>query len=331
MTNPDELDHGASRGGVATNRGAEALRRLADTKLAVDAALPVRIIRPTDDARDDVVVHFQHDSEEGWSVFGDVTRGPQGLVISRLQISPPHGSSGVTAGLLRKIPVGEILTAVRTKAAWEAAQRAGTRAVLGQEAVPGVFAEGDEEVQRRSGRAPLAQDLLRKVAMAYIDENAPGKPSGAMKRIAEEFGKPEQTVRNWVARARRDGWLGPSVKGRTGAEAGPKLLGWVAAAMNNETDALKEAAAIAAAYEVEDLATIEAAVRAYGDIGERDLSHRMGLPPLQAAVLAQVLFGQRLSAEIARRVSVSGTSDEAAFGSVATEMRAAYEDAPTDL
>lgn len=186
----------------------------------------MRIFETNEDSKPDVVAHFSYEPpNESWSVFGDVMRGSRGLVLSRLEITPSPSSSGVTAGLLRKIPVGEILASVRTKAAWEAAQKAGTRVLLGEEPIAGVFREGDETKPRRSGRAPLTQELLRDVAVAYIEENAPGKPAGAMKRIAERFGKPEETMRNWVTRARRDGWLGPSVKGRAGAEPGPRLAG----------------------------------------------------------------------------------------------------------
>ncbi|AWT47581.1 hypothetical protein HXP45_26800 [Streptomyces actuosus] len=54
-------------------------------------------------------------------------------------------------------------------------------------------------------------------------ETAPGKPQGATRRLSEAYGRPEQTVRTWIARARKEGWLGPSAKGRAGAEPGPRL------------------------------------------------------------------------------------------------------------
>lgn len=220
---------------------AVALRRAADARDAVNAALPVRIFETNEDSKPEVVAHFSYsEASELWTVFGDVKRGAHGLVISRLEITPEASSSGVTAGLLRKIPVGEILASIRTKAAWEAAQKANTRALLGEEPIAGVFHEGDETRARRSGRAPLTQELLRDVAVAYIEENAPGRPAGAMRRIAERFGKPEETVRNWVTRARRDGWLGPSVKGRAGAEPGPRLAGvdWMSLRAAEDTESV---------------------------------------------------------------------------------------------
>ena len=134
------------------------------------------------------------------------------MAISRLEVRPIEGGSGVTAGMLRSIPVGAIL----------AAHYADLAAVAAAPCAPPPI---NETRPRRSGRAPLTQELLRDVAVAYIEENAPGKPVGAMKRIATRFGKPEETIRNWVTRARRDGWLGPSVKGRAGAAPGPLLRG----------------------------------------------------------------------------------------------------------
>lgn len=303
---------------------AEILRRTADARAAAGAALPVRIFEPNEDSKPGVVAHFSYAvPTESWSVFGDVTRGLHGLVLSRLEITP-ESSSGVTAGLLRKIPVGEILASIRTKAAWESAQKTATRTLLGQEPIAGVFDEGDEVTPRRSGRAPLSQELLRNVAMAYIDENAPGKPAGAMKRIAQRFGKPEETMRNWVTRARRDGWLGPSVKGRAGAEAGPQLLAWLAKAIEESFDAMEEATTIAEAYGATKARIPRDAVRAYEDESERDLSHRMGLPPLEAAVVSQVLFGRTLSAELANRERAATNSGDV-FDAVAAEMRHAFD------
>lgn len=73
------------------------------------------------------------------------------------------------------------------------------------------------------GRQMLSDDLLRQVAEAYLRETAPAQPPGAMGRLAAEFDRPEETMRSWITRARARGWLGPSRKGRRGAEPGPRL------------------------------------------------------------------------------------------------------------
>lgn len=162
---------------------------------------------------------FDWAAGDDWAVSGDVERGPFGLVVSRLEIRRPGESSGVTSGMLREIPVGEILAAVRIQLAQEEARQGAS-----QRGRPdGVVAEA-VGAPRRSGRAPLTPDLLRRVAIAYLQENTPGAGPGAMARLARRFGKPEETMRQWVARSRRDGWLGPGTKGRAGAEPGPKLI-----------------------------------------------------------------------------------------------------------
>ncbi|MFI8106294.1 hypothetical protein [Streptomyces sp. NPDC086023] len=74
------------------------------------------------------------------------------------------------------------------------------------------------------GRAALPDALMQAVAEGYIAESAPGKPRGAVKRLAAALGRPDATVSGWVMKARKDGWLGPGAAGREGAEPGPRLL-----------------------------------------------------------------------------------------------------------
>jgi transposase len=74
------------------------------------------------------------------------------------------------------------------------------------------------------GRAPLTDDLLRRVAVAYLEETAPGKDRAAVTRVAARFDRPVKTINNWIARARNEGWLGPAAQGRAGADPGPRLL-----------------------------------------------------------------------------------------------------------
>lgn len=271
MTTPEDPAIPRSPSGFVTGRAVDALRRIEETGAAVASALPVRLYHPTEGAGENVIAHFQYCPEEPWSLFGDITRGPHGLVISRLEITPEESSSGVTAGLLRKIPIGEILAAVRAKAAWESARREGTRAMLGQEPVPGLFATGDEKaVRRRGGRAPITSDLLREVALTYLQETAPGAPPGGMKRMGERFGRPEETIRTWVTRARKDGWLGPSAKGRAGAEPGPKLMAWQLEEMKRQHPGLISHVQVAEDGTVTDISEPENRGSAGGDADAAD-------------------------------------------------------------
>lgn len=199
-----------------------------------------------------VVAHFRHDSDDGWTVAGTVSRGPNGHVISRLEVWPgrpgdaPVGS--VTTRMLHDIRVGQIINAVRY---WEMQARVRDMASR-MEYEPGderaeqmlteafsepMYAPGskvtiktaDEIIgaaprESQPGRAPLPDELLHQVAEGYLAEAAPGKPRGAVKRLAQQLGRSENTVSRWVARARKDGWLGPGRQGHEGADPGPRLL-----------------------------------------------------------------------------------------------------------
>lgn len=152
-----------------------------------------------------------------WSASGTARRSANGLVISSLEIHASDATqSGVTGNLLRKVPVGEILNHVRA----DVARLAPPEQVETQQPA---------RAPRRGGRAALSDDLLRQVAVAYLAETRPDRPRAALPRLAAEFGRPEGTIRTWLARAREAGWLGPSVKGRAGAEPGPRLTDLTAA------------------------------------------------------------------------------------------------------
>lgn len=162
----------------------------------------------------EVVAAFEcRPSTDEWLATGDVSRAAQGLVISRLELTAKDQSgSGITGSLLRRIQITDILHVTRAHV---------TLAVHGGPERPAVTREAG--ASHSGGRAALSDELLRSVAVAYLAETAPGQPTGAVKRIAQEFGRPDETIRSWIARARKAGWLGPSVKGRAGAEPGPRL------------------------------------------------------------------------------------------------------------
>jgi len=198
------------------------------------------------------VAHFRHDSEDGWTVAGTVSRGPNGHVISHLEVWPgrpgdaPGGS--VTTRTLHDIRVGQIIDAVRY---WEMSMEVRTMAtrmkyepgderaerLLGEVFREPMYAPGSKVTIKTAdeimdsaaktsqpGRAPLPDELLQQVAEGYLTESAPGKPRGAVKRLAQQLGRSENTVSRWVARARKDEWLGPGRQGHEGASPGPRLL-----------------------------------------------------------------------------------------------------------
>lgn len=134
-------------------------------------------------------------------IEGCLSRGSNGLTITRITVSAPL-PGGVTHRMLRDAPLSAILQQARAglAPAPEAAQ-----------------------VPKTSGRTPMTDELLRAVALAFIEETGPGKDRRAIQRMAKRFERPEGTIRTWIARARKDEWLAPGSRGRIGAEAGRRL------------------------------------------------------------------------------------------------------------
>lgn len=155
---------------------------------------------PADAARG-VACHFNWDGGD-LQATGRVSRGPQGLVVTRVEITT-SASTGITHGLFRQAPLGDVLRAANT---WLQPQ-----------------APSDDYVIP-PGRVLVTDDLLRHVALVYLEESGPGKNRALLQRLEARLGRPVGTVRGWVQRAREDGWLGPGIQGRMGAEPGPKLI-----------------------------------------------------------------------------------------------------------
>ena len=148
-----------------------------------------------------------------WTARGVVSRSTQGLVITHIEIDPADDGAGITITMLRDIPVRTILARAQSLMA----------SVLIHPAFRG--SEPDPApVKPQPGRAPLTDEFLREIALDYLAETAPGKPRGAISRLAQQRDKPAPTVSRWVGRAREAGWLGPAVPGREGGEPGPRLL-----------------------------------------------------------------------------------------------------------
>jgi hypothetical protein len=148
-------------------------------------------------------VPFEADPEEGVHVTGFVERDSEGVpVITSLTVTCT--TEHHMGRLLRRLKLSEMAQPAAALLPPTTAYIAPTGPATG-------------------GRSMLSDDLMRQVAEAYMRQAAPGQPPGAMGRLAAEFGRPEETMRTWVARARARGWLGPSKRGRRGAEPGPRF------------------------------------------------------------------------------------------------------------
>lgn len=283
--------------------------------------LPLLIGIPTDEERAaSVVAHFEI---EGRRIKGTVSRGDVGLVVTSITVEADL-PGGVTQRYLRDAPLAEVVRAVRAYVSLIEAQRRGTEALLGGEPVTS-FVPTDAELPDTSKRVTVTDELLRQVALVFIDESMPGRDANAIQRVARRFARPEGTVRSWIARARRDGWLEPGSKGRIGAEPGQRLLEWAAMQLVNPDAVVEEARVIAAKLGAEAPGIAKAAVRTFQDIDEREIARRLGVPPLEASVASQVLYGQPLSAEIRDRVDRSDLDATVQQEKVASEIRAVIE------
>lgn len=140
----------------------------------------------------------------------------------------------ITSDVLRRIPIGEILTRTQRRLADESWRTEGVQLIPPPgEARRSMAADELTEEQRRAlenssmigarrrGRPELSDELLIDVAETYIWEAGRGR--GALNRMAETFDRPEATIRDWIAQARRRGYLAPTKPGRRGAAPGRNL------------------------------------------------------------------------------------------------------------
>lgn len=173
----------------------------------------IEISRSAPDTHGRPTADFTYDSGEDWGATGQLVRTRKGIVISELTVTgfteADKEPKPITSGVLRSVPTGEIVAAALES---------------GFLAHPEAAPATPRSSKPQPGRQPLSEELMRSVAEAYLAETAPGKPRGAIKRLAEQFGKPGPTISRWVMRAREDGWLGPAVPGREGATPGRRLL-----------------------------------------------------------------------------------------------------------
>jgi hypothetical protein len=138
--------------------------------------------------------------------------------------------TGITPTLLRQLPLGQIAAAAQRCLArrdWDAdgvfvdGHRRVDACELPADTREALERGAEQAVAGRRGRPEIADTLLESVATAYLEE-APGG-AGLTRRLAERFNRPEPTVRDWVAAARRRGFLSAAHPGRRGAAPGPRL------------------------------------------------------------------------------------------------------------
>lgn len=146
------------------------------------------------------------------------------LLIEALDLITPPG--GLTANTLRSLsPAAACATAGELREVRESERR--SQALFLHEA----RSQAPEGEPRRRGRPGLSDHFLAQVALAYLGEMPKGR--GVLRRVGAIVSPPEykgqaipdETVRDWVHKARTRGYLGPAPKaGARGGAPGPKLL-----------------------------------------------------------------------------------------------------------
>ena len=85
-----------------------------------------------------------------------------------------------------------------------------------------------EETKRKRGRPGYPPEHYERIALRYLELLAQGKRN-VLKELANEESErlkrivPRETVRDWVRKATKEGYLAPGKPGRADARPGPKL------------------------------------------------------------------------------------------------------------
>jgi hypothetical protein len=182
---------------------------------AAYSGMRLTIEDPTDDELTTGTRRFSY-TEGEWAVSGQARMEGNSARLLGIEVRPASSEGVVTAAMLKSVHVGRIVGSLQTLLSLDKARREGAESA--EQEVP------KPKQPRRGGKPRVTDEHLRTLAEAYLAETAEGKPARPVARIAEQLGRPEETVRTWLARARKDGWLAPGVKGRAGGEPGQKLL-----------------------------------------------------------------------------------------------------------
>ena len=215
------------------------------------------------------VASFSWAGTPGWFVRGTLGIVQGDLVISRLLVEPniqgldqvaglvpsklPPG--GVTTTVLRHIPAGQIIAeakakledlanfeALRNQTEWQEVTELYVRS-LGLPSPPSVRKLLTQITGQapRKGRRGYSDDFYANVARLYLTLLAEGGGRGVLRRCSSALSKragreiPPETVRDWIHRARKKGFLTMGTPGKAGAAPGPRLIDWDVAKWEKES------------------------------------------------------------------------------------------------
>lgn len=166
---------------------------------------------------------------DGWSTSVDPgTDGAGGLGDE--EDHSPQPEQLITSDVLRRIPVGRIIAMAQQSLAQEGWRTDGIQVIMGPDRGADELTDAEASAleaavlaakQTKRGRPPIPDETLTAVAYAYLEEAPAGV--GLLRRLSRRFDRPEPTVRDWIATARREGFLTAAVPGKRGAAPGPRL------------------------------------------------------------------------------------------------------------
>jgi hypothetical protein len=201
------------------------------------SGLPIALEDPTEEDLKNGTRRFTY-TQDDKTVSGLARTDGNNVTVTRLEIQPAAPQTAVTSAMVISVRVGEITASLRTLLALDRARRGGDAAFSYSDAE--TAASKPAERPRRGGRPSVTDSMLEWLAEAYVLETAEGMPPHPVARIAERIGRPPETVRTWLSKARKEGWLAPGVRGRAGGEPGPKLLAKNLDALNKAVEAARQ-------------------------------------------------------------------------------------------
>lgn len=191
------------------------------------ARLKARSLEP-EDSRNDALAALDDNSIDGWRIRWVFAEQGGKLVARSVQVEADGAatpSGGLDANLLRRLSPA---SAARSAAILRSEAPDGSAEQLFLKWAARDAATTNEP--RKQGRPELSDPFLAAVSIAYLRELPRGR--GVLHRVGLSVapvaygahGVPDETVRDWVHKARVRGFLGPAPKrGASGGVAGPRL------------------------------------------------------------------------------------------------------------
>ena len=167
----------------------------------------------------------------------DVREDRKGIAIESLQLKPgptEPARGGLTSTTLRMVPVGRIMDQARADLLSMTIPPSFAQALMpgwdGSSFLGEFMARMASSMERaitaarQTGRLGKGDPFYRDIALSYLKLQDEGIGRGILPRLAQDLGRPRETIRDWVHQARVRGFLTAGTQGKAGALPGPRLL-----------------------------------------------------------------------------------------------------------